>query len=909
MKFDFDLFISYGTAVDYRLARDLESFLESVHRLEVTAGPPLRELRVCRDGSDFHVSHHTGETAATIELYLGKSEELLVLCSRTSRESVCVRDEVKWFLKNRGPEGIRLAITEGSDVNLLEHEVFAPELIEAGLHRRIAYDFRGFRGRASRAWRAVRFYDDERLRLAADLNGRPLSAIQPIWVAQQRRTARRQLQTASAAAILMAGLAAFGWYERHQARERGEETRRQLYVSSVNLAQRAWSEGSLDFSQRQLDAQIPRQGEDDLRDFDWFHLSPRTHARVASFSTPRVAAGSVSISADGKLLAAGGRRWAKNDLDRTALDVCVWSLETGNRLWTLKGHTREIVAVAFSPAEPLLATASENEVRLWDPLTGKLRRTLTAVTISGRPLDPNVSSLAFSPDGKWLAGSEGGAILLWDRDFHPLSPLIVSSDRLSRPAFSPDSKRFVVGDSKGKVFLWDVELRRQIRVLGSHQDAVNATVWVPGSTLAATGGDDKRVLIWNTAASDREPTELVQTDYVESLAVNKRLELAVGFGSPVQLESGRAISLWELGHQTRRGEIRGLKGRVLGLEYTPDGSRLAAAADGEDVSLWDAARAQFMSVIPTRDAPVWSLSFSAAGDKVTAAMNGGYLQQFDLVHGTALTSPKVHSWRVESVSVDPSGHYIASTGFDHSVRLWDRMLTSPGRELTRAEGWGFVEVAFSPDGSHLAAAGSCQGTVLIWRMEDLKLLPHPDKLGCPVFVAWSPDGSILASGGSETAESVGKGAVYLWRIRESVATKSLPGSEGEPQCAGFSRDGKALAVGYRSGEVRVWDLATKTVRTVLNGHRGAVNAVEFSPRGRIIVSAGEDHTVRLWDIATGQPRATLIDSPDEIYALRFRPDGKMLAAGTGNGTIIFWRSDDTHSPPGERLLSGPIIGH
>ena len=59
---EFDLFISYATDSDYNLARDLESFLESFHRLPNPDRVELKELKICRDGSDFHVE---GTDAAT----------------------------------------------------------------------------------------------------------------------------------------------------------------------------------------------------------------------------------------------------------------------------------------------------------------------------------------------------------------------------------------------------------------------------------------------------------------------------------------------------------------------------------------------------------------------------------------------------------------------------------------------------------------------------------------------------------------------------------------------------------------------------------------------------------------------------------------------------------------------------
>jgi hypothetical protein len=311
-QYDYDLFISYATSADFHLARGLESFLESFHKLPNPGGVPLKELKVCRDGSDFHITGEAGQTQDTINRYLARSQELLVLCSGKARPSEWVNEEVRWFLRNRGASAIHVALTEGARLECLEQEVFPPALVEAQLQRKIGYDSRGFWGRSSRSWESVRLFDDERTRLAADLNGRSLGEVQPIWFSEQRRRTRRRMFTAVRVAVVMFGLAVFAFYQRADAIAQAERTRRQLYVTGMNLVQRAWIDGSADLVRDTLMAQQPHDGKKDLRDFDWFHMSRRVNAEVGRLATPGVALESVSISMDGKLAAATGRLWSED---------------------------------------------------------------------------------------------------------------------------------------------------------------------------------------------------------------------------------------------------------------------------------------------------------------------------------------------------------------------------------------------------------------------------------------------------------------------------------------------------------------------------------------------------------------------------------------------------------------------
>jgi WD40 repeat protein len=114
----------------------------------------------------------------------------------------------------------------------------------------------------------------------------------------------------------------------------------------------------------------------------------------------------VAFSPDGRLLATGG--------DENT--VKVWDVATGRELRTLRGHSGDIYAVAFSPGVPggdgsgrWLASAGEDSaVKIWDHHTGELVRTFRGHT-------GLVSSLAFDPGGKWLvSGSRDHTVQVWD---------------------------------------------------------------------------------------------------------------------------------------------------------------------------------------------------------------------------------------------------------------------------------------------------------------------------------------------------------------------------------------------------------------------------------------------------------------------------------------------------------------
>jgi len=257
-QFAYDAFLSYATDPDYQLARDVERFLESFHLLRTNGEVKLRALQICRDGSDFPLPSNTsrdGHGAVdanlldTIERELVKSRYLLVICSKNALRSRFMEFEADWFLKNR-PGNILLSISEGHDPGA-DLASFVPErLIQAEIGQKIWYDFRGFREKEARHYKKLRSYDDERVQLAAHLNGATLGTVRPLFITareHEQRGKRRTAYTVAPVFCFLAGLAAVFAWQRGIARDLANTQRLQaLGRASAVQALRAADESNDD---------------------------------------------------------------------------------------------------------------------------------------------------------------------------------------------------------------------------------------------------------------------------------------------------------------------------------------------------------------------------------------------------------------------------------------------------------------------------------------------------------------------------------------------------------------------------------------------------------------------------------------------------------------------------------------
>jgi WD40 repeat protein/mono/diheme cytochrome c family protein len=300
----------------------------------------------------------------------------------------------------------------------------------------------------------------------------------------------------------------------------------------------------------------------------------------------------------------------------------------------------------------------------------------------------------------------------------------------------------------------------------------------------------------------------------------------------------------------------GMSERIESVRFSPDGTRLAVAggqpARMGEVQIWDVAKRELTLSYSIGHDTVYGANWSPDGKLVSIGCPDNTLRVIEADGGKQVLFQGSHSDWVFDTVFSLKGDHVISVGRDRTAKLTElatqRFVDNITTITPGISKGGVGSVDRHPTGDAVVVGGA-DGVPKIYRIfreskrvigDDANLIKKLPTMDGPVFaVAFSPDGTRVAAGGSLN----GQGNLSIYAVEFEVKLIEELKKISEKVITTRSAEENQILEKARTENIRL--LANVTLG------QGGVYCVSFSPDSKTLAAAGADGTVRLYHANTG----------------------------------------------------------
>jgi len=381
------------------------------------------------------------------------------------------------------------------------------------------------------------------------------------------------------------------------------------------------------------------------------------------------------------------------------------------RAW--QAHAAAVMSVAWSPDGALLASASANgQVRLWNPASGDLARSL-------RETGGVVRCLAWSADGRSLAAATEDGVLLH----------------------------------------WRLEDSAEAQVLSRHQGPIFAVEFLGQQNRLVSAGSDRHLHVW-------DPSSKAPGEAFRKVHPSGTIRARFAHQRPWYVAAGANGELWRQDAATGETNwtVRSDRGRMGGLALTADDAFVVSGGQAGRIEVRSSTNGTLIREFTVGTSPIRALAEQPGGRLVAAGGDDRVVWLLDVESGTVCRQFPGMTARIGRVAFSPDGEYVLSCGPDERLVVWPVRATN----AVAAAHVPAAVIDFDVGSGGVVTTIGRQEGAQTWLLPGMKPMARMENVGMGLRTV------VFAHEGQRLLASDNSGVLRCWDGRTGIQLLQLP---------------------------------------------------------------------------------------------------------------------------------------
>lgn len=262
---------------------------------------------------------------------------------------------------------------------------------------------------------------------------------------------------------------------------------------------------------------------------------------------------------------------------------------------------------------------------------------------------------------------------------------------VSSLAVSPDGKYLASGSWKNNVILWNLDSFKQVWKFKAHKSTVEKIDFGPDSRYFVSCSNDANAHIWDAKKQTKSLTLPGHRSNINDAKFNDNYKGNEGRFVATATKSGlvRIFDREDNGKLLRKIEVKNASADAVA--FGPNGKFILVACGDNKIRTYNFLKGDQTRKFKAHKDKINELKLSPGGMEMVTASNDQTAKIWNYAKGNQKQNLKGHTWRVLAADYSSNGKYVATGSNDNSARLWKtnngeqvRIFKPKGRDYIRA---------------------------------------------------------------------------------------------------------------------------------------------------------------------------------------------------------------------------------